>query len=141
MVKPGYQLIDVQQLVGSLWLTAFQSADGSRIVVQVFNEGPAQHVAVDIPTAVTEITQYTTSDAVEDAFRLIPVTTFTEGDRYHIFEAPALSLHSFVFERSLSTSLSINYSGYKGEKSIVVAYPNPSQDLLTVKFPQKSLQA
>ena len=136
LVKPGYQIIDVQQVVGSLWLTAFQSNDGSRIVVQVFNEGPAQQVAVDIPTAVTALTQYTTSDAVEDTFRLLPVTTFTKGDRYHTFEAPELSLHSFVFERSLSSSLAMNASRAIAKRSTSIVYPNPAKEAVTIEFPQ-----
>ncbi len=137
LVKPGYQIIDVQQVVGSLWLAAFQSSDGSRIVVQIFNEGAAQQVALDIPIAVTELTHYTTSDAVEDAFRSVPVTTFTAGNRYHTFEAPALSLHSFVFERSLSTSLTINDTGAIQNSVTSIAYPNPAKELLTIDFPKK----
>ncbi|MGB2273670.1 MAG: T9SS type A sorting domain-containing protein, partial [Flavicella sp.] len=137
LVTPGYRVVKVQQVQGSLWLTAFQSEDASRIVIHLFNEGPSQQVSVDIPTAVTQLTHYTTSNTAEDEFRLVPVSNFSDGNRYLTFEAKNLSLHSFVYKRNLSSSLTVTDLEDTADLTFVKTYPNPSVNFLTLEFSKK----
>lgn len=97
LVKAGYQLMDSQVVEGDFWLTSFKAPDGSKIVVQLFNEGEEQAVSIDIPEGMQSMQHFMTTDASDQNFSIQNNTNFSSGDQYINTVLPAMSLHSFVY--------------------------------------------
>lgn len=136
LIKKGYQLIGSQAVTvqGNLMVGAFKSPDQSKIVLQIFNEGDAQEVSVDVPIGATNVSHYVTSDASGTNFSIQNDVSFDFGDRYTSLQLPSLSFHSLVYDIDTSV-LSLEHLDNSLELDKIIAYPNPTKEYITLKFP------
>jgi O-glycosyl hydrolase len=136
LIKPGYQRIQTSLSDNGLLVMAFKSADGTKVVVQLFNESSSETKAVSLETAAfTAAAQhFITSDSAAHNYSLIEDIEFSVGDSHISFDLPPLSMHSI--EYTIDTSLS-NSNTTSSNPSFPTAkvYPNPSDSQLSIEFP------
>lgn len=132
LVKKGYKVMGSNTILPNAIAGAFISPDGSRVVLQILNEGAAKTISIDAPSGTTGITHYITSNDVAEEFTLTNDITFTQGDELINLNMPAMSMHSIVYDIDSSLSISENMSAVFAK---VKLYPNPASNEITMEFP------
>ncbi|MDG1760707.1 MAG: T9SS type A sorting domain-containing protein [Flavobacteriaceae bacterium] len=135
LIKKGYQRVLLNTFEGAPNAVAFVAPDSSKVVVQLFTQNAISDFNLEIPMATTNIAHYITSDDPADNFRLITTDNFDVQSSFVSIGMNAMSLHSFVFTIDTSLAVQDNPSA-KNERGELYAYPNPTQSLIKLSFPQ-----
>ena len=134
LIKPGYQRIQTSFIEGIL-IMAFKSNDGSKVVVQLFNESvsDSKTLALEVPEFTKSVQHFITSDATDHNFSILNDINFTTGNSYINLNIPVLSMHSiqYTINGSLSSS---NIPNSNMIRSQIKTYPNPVESLLNMSF-------
>lgn len=134
LIKPGYQRIQTSFIEGIL-IMAFKSNDGSKVVVQLFNESvsDSKTLALEVPEFTQSVQHFITSDATDHNFSILNDINFTTGNSYINLNIPVLSMHSiqYTINGSLSSS---NIPNSNMIRSQIKTYPNPVESLLNMSF-------
>ena len=134
LIKKGYKVIDSQIIEGNLIVGAFISPDQTKIILQLFNEGDSQDFSIDIPIGATNISHYVTSNSASDNFSLYNDISFDLGSRYTDISIPSMSLHTLVYLIDTSVLSIIDVDNSSQLEPLVIAYPNPTRNKLTLNF-------
>ena len=134
LIKKGYKVIDSQIIEGNLIVRAFISPDQTKIILQLFNEGDSQDFSIDIPIGATNISHYVTSNSASDNFSLYNDISFDLGSRYTDISIPSMSLHTLVYSIDTSVLSIIDVDNSSQLEPLVIAYPNPTRNKLTLNF-------
>ena len=134
LIKKGYKVIDSQIIEGNLIVGAFISPDQTKIILQLFNEGDSQDFSIDIPIGATNISHYVTSNSASDNFSLYNDISFDLGSRYTDISIPSMSLHTLVYSIDTSVLSIIDVDNSSQLDPLVIAYPNPTRNKLTLNF-------
>ena len=134
LIKKGYKVIDSQIIEGNFIVGAFISPDQTKIILQLFNEGDSQDFSIDIPIGATNISHYVTSNSASDNFSLYNDISFDLGSRYTDISIPSMSLHTLVYSIDTSVLSIIDVDNSSQLEPLVIAYPNPTRNKLTLSF-------
>ena len=134
LIKKGYRVIDSQTIEGDIMVGSFISPDQTKIILQLFNEGDSQDFSIDLPIGATNVSHYVTSNSASDNFSLYNDISFDLGSRYTDISIPSMSLHTLVYSIDTSVLSIIDVDNSSQLKPLVIAYPNPTRNKLTLNF-------
>ncbi len=131
-VKPGFKRLAADCSVNaSITGTAFISADGNRIVLQLLNEGSAASVPINIPSNIASVEHYITSNSSLNNCKQLTDIEFAKGNTSINVNLPINSFHTIVLNTVNYTSIGNNIN----LKTELKLSPNPSKDYTIISFP------
>lgn len=98
LVKKGYKLIKTESTLSNVTIGSFKSPDGSKVILQVFNEGTTKDIFLENPIGTTHISHYITSNNIDENFSLQDDNLNTEVGQVIKINASSMSFHSVVYD-------------------------------------------
>jgi O-glycosyl hydrolase len=101
LIKPGFKRIKSSIMNTNLEATAFVSPDGSKVVLQVFNEGAQKTISLHVPPETQSVKHFITSNNEEENFKILNNTTISSNKDFITIDIPSLSMNSFVYNLAI----------------------------------------
>jgi O-glycosyl hydrolase len=131
-VKPGFKRLAADCAANANIIgTAFISADGNRIILQLLNEGNAASVPINIPSNIASVEHYITSNSSLNNCKPMTDIVFAKGNTTMSVSLPINSFHTIVLNTSNYTILADDIA-LKNELKL---YPNPAKNYTDLTFP------
>jgi hypothetical protein len=132
LLKPGDQHIETFSNSNDIWILGFKSESAQKIIISVFNEGPASNIQIDTPINAHSVSIYSTSDESTKNFSFQDYISLTANQQSISRTMASNELLSLVFE--ISNPLNTENTFEKNNYHLISLLQNPIESELKIQL-------